>query len=68
MLKRMKISKDYDEKYTDGGFIDFPFQTNKINRVTEFNPNIFLVHTENGKIWTIYMRRGKLKLSKKVSQ
>lgn len=44
-----------------------PFHSDMITQIdTESNPHIMQIHTKNGKIWTIYKRRSRFKLSKKV--
>lgn len=46
-------------------FIDLPFSQSKILTV-EIYKNIIKIYTLNGKIYNIYNKKGKLKLSKKI--
>lgn len=48
------------------GQIDLPFHSDKITTVDPYeNPHILKIYTKNGKIWSLYKRKGKIKLSKK---
>ncbi len=51
----------------DTTYMDMPFDDDKIERIDyTTNPHILKIYTKNGKVWSIYKRNDKFKISKKV--